>query len=157
MKFYPLLLTLLSVTILALGCKPAAETSTAENRDATSAQFAKVKKETQEAAQDMKDYAYTQKSEFVDKMQIQLAEINKDLDQISDKVEKSNDADKAQVTPKLHALREQAAKLNKQLDVAKSATESTWGDVKTGFKKGYSELKEGFQQARQWVSEKIAP
>ena len=157
MKSSPLLLTLLSVAALALGCKPAAETSTVENHDATSAQFAKVKKETQEAAQYMKDYAYTQKSEFVDKMQIQLAEINKDLDQISDKVEKSNDADKAQVTPKLHALREQAAKLNKQLDVAKSATESTWGDVKTGFKKGYSELKEGFQQARQWVSEKIAP
>ena len=157
MKSNPLLLMLLSIATLAVGCKPSTETSTVESRDATAAQIDKLKKETKEAVQDINDYAYTQKSEFVDKMQIQLAEINKDLDQISDKVEKSNDADKAQVTPKLHALREQAAKLNKQLDVAKSATESTWGDVKTGFKKGYSELKEGFQQARQWVSEKIAP
>jgi hypothetical protein len=47
--------------------------------------------------------------------------------------------------------------LNTQLDTAKSATESTWDDVKAGFKKGYSELKDGFNQARQWVSDKIAP
>jgi hypothetical protein len=45
----------------------------------------------------------------------------------------------------------------KQLDEARNATESTWGDVKAGFRKGYSELKDGFQNARQWVSDKIAP
>jgi len=49
------------------------------------------------------------------------------------------------------------SKLNKKLEEAKSATESTWDDVKAGFKKGYSELKDGFQQARQWASDKIAP
>ena len=108
MKSNPVLLLLLSLATLAVGCKPTAETSTVESRDATTAQIDKLKKETKEAVQDINDYAYTQKSEFVDKMQIQLAEINKDLDQISDKVEKSSDADKAQVTPKLHALREQA-------------------------------------------------
>jgi hypothetical protein len=43
------------------------------------------------------------------------------------------------------------------LDKAKNATESTWDDVKAGFKKAYSELKDGFNQARQWVSDKIAP
>jgi hypothetical protein len=32
-----------------------------------------------------------------------------------------------------------------------------WRDVKVGFGKGYRELKDGFQQARQWVSDKIAP
>jgi cytochrome c556 len=157
MKSNALLLALLSAATLAVGCKPAAETSTIENRDATAAQLDKVKKETKEAAQDMKDYAYTQKSEFVDKMQSQLAEINRDLEQLSAKIEKSSDAAKAEAKPKVQALRDQAAKLNKQLDRARSATESTWDDVKTGFKKGYSEFKEGFQQARQWVSDKIAP
>ena len=48
-------------------------------------------------------------------------------------------------------------KLNKRLDQASGATESSWDEVKSGCKKGYSELKDGFQQARQWVSEKIAP
>jgi cytochrome c556 len=150
-------ITFLIVAAFAVGCKPAEEKSAAENREPTAAQFDKVQKETKEAAEDMKDYAYAQKAEFIEKMQNQLAEINRDLDQLSAKVEKSSDAAKAEAKPKLQALREQAAKLNKKVEEARSATESTWDDVKAGFKKGYSELKDGFQQARQWVSEKIAP
>ena len=157
MNSTPLLLTLLSAATLAMGCKPAAETSATEKREATTAQIDKVQKETKEAAQDMKDYDYAQKSEFVDKMQIQMTEINRDLDQLAAKIEKSSDAAKAEAKPKLQALRDQTAKLNKQLDGAKGATESTWNEVKAGFKKGYSELKDGFQTARQWVSTKIAP
>jgi ElaB/YqjD/DUF883 family membrane-anchored ribosome-binding protein len=90
-------------------------------------------------------------------MQGQLAALNRDLDQLSAKVEKSSDAVKAEAKPKLQALRDQTAHLNKQLDEVKNATESTWDSVKGGFKKAYESSKEGFQQARQWVSEKIAP
>ena len=79
------------------------------------------------------------------------------LDQLAAKIEKSSDTAKAEAKPKLDALRGQAAKLNKKLDEARNATESTWDDVKAGFKKGYAELKDGFNQARQWVSDKIAP
>jgi len=156
MKHNYLLITLLGAAALAVGCDRS-EKSTTDTPEATTQQFDKVKKETKEAAQDMKDYAYAQKAEFVEKMQAQLAEINRDLDQLSAKIEKASDAAKAEAKPKLQALRDQTAKLTKQLDEAKGATESTWDDVKAGFKKGYSELKDGFQQARQWVSDKIAP
>ena len=152
-----LAISFLAVIAFTVGCKPAAEQSAAENREATAAQFDKVKKETKEATQDMKDYAYAQKAEFLAKMQSQLAEINRDLDQLAAQIEKASDAAKAEAKPKLQALRDQTAKLTKQLDEAKDATESTWGDVKAGFKKGYGELKDGFQVARQWVSDKIAP
>ena len=47
--------------------------------------------------------------------------------------------------------------MTKQLEEAGNATESTWNDVKAGFKKGYEALKDGFQQTRQWLSDKIAP
>jgi hypothetical protein len=47
--------------------------------------------------------------------------------------------------------------LSKQLEEGRSATESTWNDVKAGTRKTYDVLKDGFQQSRQWVSEKIAP
>jgi len=157
MKHKQLAITFFAITAFAVGCKPSAEQSATESREATAQQFDKVKKETKEAAQDMKDYAYAQKAEFVAKMQGQLDEINRDLDQLAAKVEKASDTAKAEAKPKLQTLRDQAAKLNTQLDEAKNATESTWGDVKAGFKKGYSELKNGFQQARQWVSDKIAP
>jgi len=105
----------------------------------------------------MKDYAYAQKDEFVAKMQVQLAEINRDLDELSVKVEKSSEAAKAEWKPKLETLRDQAERLNKQLDQAKNATESTWNEVKSGARKAYDELKDGFQKARQWASDKIAP
>ena len=57
---------------------------------------------------------------------------------------------KAEAKPKLQALRDQAAQLNKQLDEARNATESTWDSVKNGFQKAYEATKDGFNQARQW-------
>jgi len=156
MKHKYLLFTLLGAVALAVGCDRS-EKSTTETREATAQQFDKVKADTKEAAQDMKDYAYAQKSEFVAKMQGQLDEINRELDQLAAKVEKSSDAAKAEAEPKIRALRDQFASLTKQLDDAKNANELAWAEVKAGFNKGYNDLKEGFQQARQWVSEKIAP
>jgi len=148
MKPHTLIITFLSAAAFAVGCK---------KEETASQQLDKVKIETKEAAQDMKDYTFAQKAEFTEKMKNQLAEINRELDQISAKIEKSSDSVKAEAKPKLQTLREQTARLNKQLDEASNATESTWNDVKTGFRKGYTELKDGFEQARQWVSEKIAP
>ncbi len=148
MKNKTLVITFLSAAAFAVGCN---------KEPTTSQQLDNAKAETKQAAQDMKDYTYAQKTEFVEQMQGQLAALNRDLDQLSAKIEKSSDTVKADAKPKLQALRDQADKLNQQLDKAKNATESTWGDVKDGTKKAYNELKDGFQQARQWVSDKIAP
>ena len=148
MKHTNLLITLLAVSAFAVGCN---------KEQTTSQQLDNAKAETKQAAQDMKDYTYAQKAEFVEQMQGQLAALNRDLDQLSAKIEKSSDAVKAEAKPKLQALRDQVAQLNQQLDEAKNATESTWDGVKDGFKKAYNDLKDGFQQARQWVSDKIAP
>ena len=153
MKIKPLVITFLPVIAFAVGCN---------KQETTSQQIDKIQTETKAAAQDMtardmKDYTFAQKAEFTAKMQSQLAEINQDLDKLSAKIEKSSDAVKTEAKPKLQALRDQAAQLNKQLDEVKNATESTWDSVKAGSKKAYNELKDGFNQARQWVSDKIAP
>jgi len=148
MKHKNLLGTILAFSVFAVGC---------DKEPTTSQQLDKVQAETKSAAQDMKDYTYAQKSAFVETMKIQLSALNRDLDQLSAKIEKSSDANKAEAKPKLQALRDQAGRLNEQLDKAKNATESTWDSVKTGSKKAYSELADGFQVARQWVSDKIAP
>jgi cytochrome c556 len=148
MKHKYSLITLLAASAFAVGC---------DKEQTTSQQFDKVQAKTEQAAQDMKDFTYAQKDAFVETMQAQLTALNKDLDQLSAKVEKSSDSAKAEAKPKLQVLRDQADKLNQQLDKAKNASESTWDDVKSGTKKAYNELKDGFQQARQWVSDKIAP
>ncbi len=157
MKNTSLVITFCALAAFAVGCNPSAENSADDSRKATSEQLDKVKAETKDAAHDMKDYAYAQRAEFVAKMQGQLDEINKNLDQLSAKVEKASDAAKAEAQPKLQALRDQVAKLKTQLDEARNATESTWDSIKAGSEKAYDTLKDGFQQARQWVSDKIAP
>ena len=148
MKNKTLVIAFLSIAAFAVGCN---------KEQTTSQQLENVKTETKEAAQDMKDYTFAQKAEFVKQMQIQLDALNKDLDQLAAKIDSSSDAVKAEAKPKLQALRDQAAQLNKQLDEARNATESTWDSVKNGFQKAYEATKDGFNQARQWVSDKIAP
>ena len=148
MKNKVLLLTFLSAAAFAVGC---------EKEKTTAQQIETVKTETKQAAQDMKDYTFAQKDEFVKYMQGQLATLNQDLDKLSAKIDSSSDAIKADAKPKLQALRDQATKLNQQLAEAQNATESTWDSVKASSKKAYESLASGFTEARQWVSDKIAP
>ena len=152
MNHNKLIITFLAVGGVVVGCIMGCH-----KEQTASEQLDKVKSETKAAAQDMKDYTFAQKTEFVTKMQRQLDTLNKDLDQLSAKIESCSDAVKAEAKPKLQALRDQAAQLNKQLDDVKNASESTWDSVKDGFKKAYESSKDGFNQARQWVSDKIAP
>jgi len=148
MKNKTWVITFLTIAVFAVGCN---------KEQSTSQQIDKVLTETKAAAQDMKDFTFAQKAEFVAQMQGQLDALNKDLDQLSAKIDSSSDAVKAEAKPKLQALRDQTAKLNTQLDDAKNATESTWDSVKGGFSKAYDATKNGFNQTRQWVSDKIAP
>jgi chromosome segregation ATPase len=138
----------LCATTIAVGC---------DKEKSTSQQIDAVKTETKQAAQNMKDYTFAQKDEFVKDMQGQLTTLNQDLDQLSAKIDSSSDAVKADAKPKLAALRAQAAALNEQLANAQSATESTWDSVKADSQKAYDSVAKGITDARQWVSDKIAP
>ena len=148
MKNKQLLITFVCAAIFAVGC---------DKEQTASQQIDKVQTETKQAAQDMKDYTYAEKAEFVKTMQDQLTTLDQDLDKLSAKIDSSSDAIKAEAKPKLQALRDQAAKLNQQLADAQNATESTWDNVKAGSKKAYAALQNSFKEARQWVSDKIAP
>ena len=115
MKNKTWVIIVLSIAAFAVGC---------DKQQSTTEQINKVQTETKQAAQDMKNYTYAQKAEFVKDMQAQLDALNKDLDTLSAKVDSSSDAVKAEAKPKLQTLRDQAAQLNKQLDEAKKPC---WG------------------------------
>jgi predicted nucleic acid-binding Zn-ribbon protein len=148
MKNKTLLITFLSAVAFVAGCDK--EKTTAQQLDT-------VKTETKQAAQNMKNYTFAQKDEFVKAMQGQMTALNQDLDKLSAKIDSSSDAIKVEAKPKLQALRDQAAKLNQQLADASNATESTWDGVKADSQKAYDALANSFTEARQWVSDKIAP
>lgn len=157
MKHQAIMSVILVSAALAVGCKPSEEKTLSVKGETSAQQIDKMSKDAKELSLDLKEYAYSQKAEFVEKMKSQVTELNAELEKLSAKVANASDAAKSEAKPKLEALRVQVAGLNKQLDDAKNATESTWNDVKSGFQKGYIELKDGFNQARQWVSDKIAP
>lgn len=148
MKNRILFITFLSAAAFAVGCGK--EQTTAQQID-------QAQTETKQAALDMKHYTYAQKAEFVKAMQTQLAALDKNLDALAAKIDRSSDAIQAEAKPKLQALRDQAAKLNDQLAEASNATESTWDSVKAGSEKAWDALSKSFNDARQWVSDKIAP
>jgi len=148
MKNNAWLIAFLSAAAFVVGC---------DKEQTTSQQIDKVQTETKQDAQDMKDYTFAQKDEFVKAMQTQLTALDQDLGKLSAKIDGSSDAIKAEAKPKLQALRDQAAQLQQQLADARNATESTWDSVKAGSKKAYAALENSFTEARQWVSDKIAP
>jgi phage host-nuclease inhibitor protein Gam len=148
MKPTYLMIPLISVVVLAAGCN---------RKESASDQIDQLQADTRETAREVQDYSYEQKDEFTEAMRNQLAEINREIEQLAAKIESSSDAVKAEASPKLEALREQSAALGRQIDKAGDATESTWESVKSGTSKAYDSLKDGFQTSRQWVSDKIAP
>jgi len=150
MKYPKITIALLGVATLLAGCKPSEEQSTAQQID-------KVKTETKATAVDIKDYAFAQKTAFADTIKSQLAQINKDIDDLDARLEKASDAVKAEAKPRIQALRDQEAQLTKQLDAIKDANETSWADFKSGANKALDSLKDGFNQSRQWLSDKIAP
>ena len=145
-----LVLLTLALAAWSVGCKPDDDKAAATRVDATEDQ-------AKEAALDIQGYSFAQKAEFTETMRRHLAGFADDLDQLSAQVDKSTGAIQAEARVKLAELRAQSAKLGGNLDGARDATESTWADVKAAFRTGQLELKENVRQARQWLSDKLAP
>ncbi len=144
---------------LTVGCqskvaKPDSEKTPIEK---ASVKLDKVKAETKEAAHAIKEYAYAEKAEFVDKMNSGLMEMQSEMDRLSAKVDQENSELKADAQAQLEAVREKWAQAKKQLDQAESATESDWNDVKDGINESYNDLSDSYNATRQWLSDKIEP
>ena len=148
MKNKAIVLILVSAAVTVAAC---------DRNHSTSEQLDRVQVKTADLAQDMRDYTFAQKDEFVTKMRSQLSDLNRDLDELSAKVKNSTAAIKADAQPRIDALREQTAHLNKQLDEATNTTASDWDKFKLEVRRTHEASKEEFKHARQWLSDKIAP
>lgn len=153
-----LIITAFSVATFVVGCKPSSQTPPESlNQAEAQAQLDRAKKETKEAAQAVNDYAYSRKSEFVAAMRDEIKELDREIEKYSAKIESSSESTREEAKAKIQKLREKTADLGKKLDQMNDANESTWEEVKKGFRNGYDDTKEAFKDARQWLSDKIAP
>lgn len=105
----------------------------------------------------LNDYAYAKKTEYVQAMRGELADLDKQIDALGTKIASAGELAKQAAQPKLDALHAQVGKLKNQLDHAEDATEATWDKFKASTASSYDALKKSCDDARQWVSDKIAP
>ena len=148
MNLNPSVLLTVVVATFLVGCEQ--EKTTAQKLD-------QLKAETKQVARDLEDETYGKRAEFTARTKLQLDSLNLELTQLEARIEKASGTAKADSAAKIKALREKTSELGQKLDDIKNATESNWETVKSGTKKGLVELQDQFNQARQWISEKIAP
>ena len=128
---------------------------TAGIKEAATERFEQAKEGAIDAADSVKGYAFTQKTELVAKLQPKLDSMNRELAEANEKLKNASVQAKADAEPKLKALREQTAALGKHLENLKGATAETWDDVKGGFQSAYDKAKEGLKDAKTWVTDKV--
>ena len=145
----------LAVAALA-GCAPDVDKPTPKAGE-VAVKVQQARRETSEATRAAANYSYAQKSEMVQDMKGEIAEINKEAERLAGRMGEASDAARVEAKAKLQDLHKKTVDLNTKLDRAKDSSESRWEDVKAGVKKSYDELNESFKQARQWLSEQIAP
>jgi len=120
-------------------------------------QLAEAKAESKEAAQAIDEYIFAKKVDFVANMKNELDAIQKEMDQLALKIDRADIKVKADAATRLEALRVKWAETKMQLNLAETAREEGWNDVKAGFRKSHADLVSSFEATRQWLSDKIEP
>ncbi len=156
MKIHTVLPTMLAAVLFA-GCNQPPDTKPMVADTNPPPRFEQVKEETKEAAHTAKEYAYAQKNEFAEKMRRELDKLNQEMDALGEKIENSTANAREEGKIKLQALRDKKDELAKKLDRVSDANEGTWDEFKAGFKQGVEDVKKSVNDARQWLSDKIAP
>lgn len=142
---------------LAVGCKPSGEKTPDPETETTQQQMSRAETAVGDASQDLEAYTFAQKKQFIASMEAELEAINRSIDELAMRIEKSGADAKASAAPRLDELRHDADLLEANLDEVKNATASTWDSVKSTTRETYDNLKQNFNDARQWMSDNIEP
>jgi hypothetical protein len=141
-------LVLTSVSILFAGCDRPAETTQVP---------ARVEVQPPAIVESPDSFGFSNRTNYAAAMREQLADINRDMDELEARIERSSDSVKVEAKSRLQLLRSKASQLGQSLDQAQEVTESSWDKFKSDAKATYGEVADGLTEARQWISDKIAP
>jgi hypothetical protein len=160
MKHTQRIMVLVVVGVAATGCnKPTDKDSKAQSLDleTAAAQGERAITATKEAAQSVQDYAYTQKSEFLEAAKRELSNLKAEMERLRSAIERSTGAARADAKAKLEVASDKWTAAKLQLDRAEAATEASWEDVQNRYRAAQTDLKKSINEARQWLSERIEP
>lgn len=140
--------------LFVVSCKPSAEETLDSEMETTGQQTTRTETAVGDTTKDLEAYTYEQKTEFIASMEEELEDINRSIDELAARMASSSAEARAAATPRLDELRHQANLLHGRIDELKDATASTWDTVKATTRDAYDNLKQNFEDARQWMSDK---
>ena len=162
MKFTTLLFGLTVLSFLSVGCEPTGDRTSDPATETTRDQTTRTDGNRTDGAvgagaRDTREYAYEERTQFGVSMEAELEEINRSIDQLATRIDRADAETKAAASTRLNELRNQADLLQEQIDGAKNASASTWDNVKATTRETHTNLKNNFEDARQWISNKLEP
>lgn len=143
--------TVLIATVFAVGCSPDVDDDNTEIQTGAN----QIGESSEDMFSDLNDYSFDRKSDFMTTMNQQQAEIDKQIRELSVKIEQASDAVKTETRSRLAALREHSSELSKQIDEIAEATPSTWESIKANSQKAYMTVKDAVVESDQWFNERV--
>jgi archaellum component FlaC len=111
-----------------------------------------VKNEAAEAVETAADYTLEQKEAYMQKIDTQLEEIDREIGVLGNKIETGTDEMKAEGRAKLeaslNALRAQKEAAAQQYEKLKASSGAAWDDLKAGMDGAMEKLNAAFDQAK---------
>jgi chromosome segregation ATPase len=158
MKRTCIAISVLSIAALVSGCDRADHSSDVERQqDDAAGRYQEARDEIGEAGRAVGSYTEAQKTAFVAQMEQQVAALKRETNDLRASIANSTDDVKANAAQRLDDLQRRANQLEGQLNEVRNATAANWEAVKAGFETAYNETRQSFDEARQWLSQQIAP
>ncbi len=107
-----------------------------------------VTKQAQQALDTAKEYTLQQKQEYQKKMESELAELSKRIDELKGKAKTAKQEAAAKLEGTIAELKKKQEAAEKQLPEVGSATSKAWVEVKAGADKAMDELKKAYESAK---------
>lgn len=107
-----------------------------------------VAKQAQQALDTAKEYTLLQKQEYRKKMESELGELSKRIDELKAKAKTAKQDAAAKLEGTIAELKKKQEAAEKRLPELGSATSKAWGEVKGGADKAMDELKKAYESAK---------
>ena len=115
-----------------------------------------IYQEAKPLPQDLNDFTYAQKGDFIQKMMAARDELNAEIRQLSAKIDRADPAIKSAVVPKMNAVRTKLNQLDAVMDKAMVTPESTWDQEKVAAKDAYEDTRQAVQDAGVAIDNKVS-